>query len=72
MKGRDDLGRKNCIAKEPYLQMIKEIERLIKMTLSVEMPVPRPNPKHTHIPIKEANELIATILRLTKENDESH
>lgn len=42
------------------------------MTLSVEMPVPRPNPKHTHIPIEETDELRATILRLTKENDESH
>lgn len=71
-KGITDLGRKNCIAKEPYLQWIREMTRLIKMSLSVDMLVSPPEPKPTHIPIEEAEELRATIVKLAKENDESH
>lgn len=36
------------------------------------MHVPRPEPKPTRVPIEEADELRAAIVRLTKENDESH
>lgn len=36
------------------------------------MHVPRLEPKPTHVPIEEADEIRAMIVILTKENDESH
>lgn len=43
-KGKVDLGKKNYISKQPYLQWIMERARLIKMSFKVEILVPRPEP----------------------------
>ncbi|XP_050915966.1 uncharacterized protein LOC127131071 [Lathyrus oleraceus] len=43
-KGKVDLGKKNYISKQPYLQWIKDRVRLIKMSFKVEILVPRPEP----------------------------
>lgn len=51
-KERVYLGKKNCVAKEPYLQLVKERVKLIKMTFSVEMHVSPLDPKPTYIPIE--------------------
>ena len=69
-KGQADLGKKNCITKEPYFQWVRERVRSIKMTFSIEMHAPLPVPKPTHIPIEEAEGLRETTEKLTKENEE--
>lgn len=56
-KGKASLGRKNCITKEPYFKWIRERLKLIKIPFNVEMFVPPLEPKPTHIPIEEAEEL---------------
>lgn len=68
---KTDLGRKNCNTKEPYFQWINKKVKFIKMPFNVYIYVPFPEPKPTHIPIEEAKERIATIMKLTKENEES-
>lgn len=50
-KGKNHMGRKDCITKEPHFQWIREMVKLIKMPFSVEILVPLPEPKLTHIPI---------------------
>lgn len=42
------------------------------MPFKIEMIVPIPESKPSHIPIMEANELQAIITKLTKENEELH
>ena len=69
-KGKADLGKKNCITKEPYFQWIKERVRSIKMPFKIETPGPLPEPKPTHVPIEEAEGLRASLEKLTKENEE--
>lgn len=60
----------NEITKGPYFQWVKERVEVIKMSFIIRAPVPIPEPKITHIPIKEVEELRATITRLGKENEE--
>lgn len=72
IKGKADLGRMNGITKEPYFQWVREKVELIKMSLNIKMLAPLPDPNPTNIPVEEAEELRATIIRLTKENEELH
>ncbi|XP_050889669.1 uncharacterized protein LOC127094956 [Lathyrus oleraceus] len=69
-KGKADLGKKNCITKEPYFQWIKERVRSIKMPFKIEMFGPLPESKPTHVPIEEAEGLRASLEKLTRENEE--
>ena len=69
-KGKDDLGRVNEITKESYFQWVRERVEVIKIPFIIRIPVPLTEPKLTHIPIEEAEELRATIVRLGKENEE--
>lgn len=68
-KGKADLGRVNEITKEPYFQRVREMLEVIKMPFIIRILVPIHEPKLTHIPIEEAEELRATIKRLGKENE---
>lgn len=49
---------------------MKERVEVIKMPFIIRVPLPLPEPKLTHIPIQEVEELRATIARLRKENEE--
>ncbi|XP_050877716.1 uncharacterized protein LOC127081508 [Lathyrus oleraceus] len=69
-KGMVDLGKNNCITKEPYFQWIKERVRSIKMPFKIETYGPLPEPKPIHLPIEEAEGLRASLEKLTKENEE--
>lgn len=52
-KGKVDLRRINGITKEPYFHWVKERVVVIKMPFIIQIPVPLPEPKLTHIPIEE-------------------
>ncbi|KAI5396864.1 hypothetical protein KIW84_062915 [Lathyrus oleraceus] len=69
-KGKAELGRANGITKEPYFQWVKERVQIIKMPFVIRMPIPLPEPKLTHVPIEEMEELKATMAKLEKENEE--
>ncbi|XP_050889226.1 uncharacterized protein LOC127094432 [Lathyrus oleraceus] len=69
-KGKADLGRENGITKEPYFQWVKERVEMIKMPFVIRAPVPLPEPKLTHVPIEEVEELKTTMAKLEKENEE--
>ncbi|XP_050889332.1 uncharacterized protein LOC127094554 [Lathyrus oleraceus] len=69
-KGKDDLGIANGITKEPYFQWVKERVEMIKMSFVIRAPVPLPEPKLTHVPIEEMEELKTTVAKLEKENEE--
>ncbi|XP_050876566.1 uncharacterized protein LOC127080282 [Lathyrus oleraceus] len=68
--GRADLGRANGITKEPYFHWVKERVEMIKMPFVTRTPVPLPEPKLTHIPIEEVDELKTTMAKLERENEE--
>ncbi|XP_050890672.1 uncharacterized protein LOC127096093 [Lathyrus oleraceus] len=69
-KEKADLGRMNEITKESYFQWVRERVEVIKMPFIIRINVPLPEPKLTHIPIEESEELRSTIARLGKENEE--
>jgi hypothetical protein len=43
---------------------------VIKMTFVTRIPVPPPEPKLTHIPVEEVDELKATMAKLERENED--
>ncbi|KAI5425545.1 hypothetical protein KIW84_031373 [Lathyrus oleraceus] len=69
-KGKAELGRANGITKEPYFQWVKERVQMIKMPFVIRTPIPLIEPKLTHVPIKEMEELKTTMAKLEKENEE--
>ncbi|KAI5403467.1 hypothetical protein KIW84_050875 [Lathyrus oleraceus] len=69
-KGKAELGRANGITKEPYFQWVKERVQIIKMPFVIRTPIPLPEPKLTHVPIEEMEELKTTMAKLEKENEE--
>ncbi|KAI5402314.1 hypothetical protein KIW84_050069 [Lathyrus oleraceus] len=69
-KGKAELGRENGITKEPYFQWVKERVQIIKMPFVIRTPIPLPEPKLTHVPIEEMEELKTTMAKLEKENEE--
>ncbi|XP_050908973.1 uncharacterized protein LOC127122721 [Lathyrus oleraceus] len=69
-KGKADLGRMNKVTKEPCFQWVRERVEMINIPSIIRTHVPLPEPRPTHIPIEEAEELRATIARLGKENKE--
>ncbi|KAI5388637.1 hypothetical protein KIW84_074350 [Lathyrus oleraceus] len=69
-KGKAELGRANGITKEPYFQWVKERVQIIKMSFVIRTPIPLPEPKLTHVPIEEMEELKTTMAKLEKENEE--
>ncbi|KAI5437894.1 hypothetical protein KIW84_023859 [Lathyrus oleraceus] len=69
-KGKAKLGRANGITKEPYFQWVKERVHIIKMPFVIRKPIPLPEPKLTHVPIEEMEELKNTMAKLEKENEE--
>ncbi|XP_050897848.1 uncharacterized protein LOC127104726 [Lathyrus oleraceus] len=68
-KRRADLGRANGITKEPYFHWVKERVEMIKMPFVTRISVPLPEPKLTHIPIEEVDELKTTMAKLERENE---
>ncbi|XP_050900088.1 uncharacterized protein LOC127106830 [Lathyrus oleraceus] len=69
-KGKAELGRANGITKEPYFQWVKERVQMIKMPFVIRTPIPLPEPKLTHVPIEEMEELKTTMAKLERENEE--
>ncbi|KAI5387078.1 hypothetical protein KIW84_073291 [Lathyrus oleraceus] len=69
-KGKAELGGANGITKEPYFQWVKERVQIIKMPFVIRTPIPLPEPKLTHVPIEEMEELKTTVAKLEKENEE--
>ncbi|KAI5399784.1 hypothetical protein KIW84_064929 [Lathyrus oleraceus] len=69
-KGKAELGRANGITKEPYFQWVKERVQIIKVPFVIRTPIPLPEPKLTHVPIEEMEELKTTMAKLEKENEE--
>ncbi|KAI5387679.1 hypothetical protein KIW84_073679 [Lathyrus oleraceus] len=69
-KGKAELGRANGITKEPYFQWVKERVQMINMSFVIRTPIPLPEPKLTHVPIEEMEELKTTMAKLEKENEE--
>lgn len=71
-KEKVGLGKRNCVAKEPYHKWVKEWAQKIKLPFNCEVPIPPQAHEPTHVPIQEAEELKATITKLEKENEEIH
>ncbi|XP_050915055.1 uncharacterized protein LOC127130012 [Lathyrus oleraceus] len=69
-KGRADLGRANGITEEPYFHWVKERAEVIKIPFVTRISVPLPEPKLTHIPFEEVDELKTTMEKLERENEE--
>ncbi|KAI5419035.1 hypothetical protein KIW84_043299 [Lathyrus oleraceus] len=69
-KGKAELGKANGITKEPYFQWVKERVQIIKMPFVIRTPIPLPELKLTHVPIKEIEELKTAMAKLEKENEE--
>ncbi|KAI5384360.1 hypothetical protein KIW84_071392 [Lathyrus oleraceus] len=69
-KGKVELGRENGITKEPYFQWVKERVQIIKMPFVIRTPIPLPEPKLTHVPTEEMEELKTAMAKLEKENEE--
>ncbi|KAI5403843.1 hypothetical protein KIW84_051118 [Lathyrus oleraceus] len=69
-KGKAELGKANGITKEPYFQWVKERVQIIKMPFVIRTPIPLPEPKLTHVPIEELEELKTIMAKLEKENEE--
>ncbi|KAI5445919.1 hypothetical protein KIW84_013954 [Lathyrus oleraceus] len=69
-KGKAELGRANGITKEPYFQWVKERVQIIKIPFVIRTPIPLPEPKLTHVPIEEMEELKTAMAKLEKENEE--
>ncbi|XP_050890084.1 uncharacterized protein LOC127095441 [Lathyrus oleraceus] len=69
-KGKAELGKANRITKEPYFQWVKERVQIIKMSFVIRTPIPLPEPKLTHVPIEEMEELKTAMAKLEKENEE--
>ncbi|XP_050895689.1 uncharacterized protein LOC127102353 [Lathyrus oleraceus] len=69
-KGRADLRRANGITKEPYFHWVKERVEMIKMSFVTRTLIPLPEPRLTHIPIEEVDELKTTMAKLERENEE--
>ncbi|XP_050902283.1 uncharacterized protein LOC127112348 [Lathyrus oleraceus] len=69
-KGKVDLERVNGITKEPYFHWITERVEAIRTPFVTWIPVPLSEPKLTHIPIEEVDELKATMAKIERENEE--
>lgn len=69
-EGKAKLGKRNCITKEAYNKLVKEMVRQTKIPYNYEVPFPPNTPEPMHVPIQEAGALKSTIAKLVKENKE--
>lgn len=62
--------KKNCVAKEPYLQWVKDRVQDVKLLFILKPSAQLKSPKSIPISIKHIEELKITIQKLKKENEE--
>ncbi|KAI5444612.1 hypothetical protein KIW84_013033 [Lathyrus oleraceus] len=64
-----ELGKHDRQAKEPYHQWMVQRAKEVKIPYSVDVPIPPPEPKPVYASKEEVEALKATIMQLTKENE---
>lgn len=64
-----ELGKKNCVAKEPYRQWVIERVQEVNFPFTIELPTLPTSPEPIPISIEEVDKLKPTILRLEKEKE---
>ncbi|KAI5396233.1 hypothetical protein KIW84_062439 [Lathyrus oleraceus] len=64
-KGKSDLERANGITKEQYFWWVRERVEMTKMPFVIQTPIPLLEPKLTHVPIEEVEELKNTVAGLS-------
>ncbi|KAI5396994.1 hypothetical protein KIW84_062990 [Lathyrus oleraceus] len=68
-KGKE-LGKRDCRAKESYRQWVVQRAKEVKMSYSVDVPIPPLEPEPVYASKEVVDALKATITQLTKENED--
>lgn len=69
-KNGKELGKRNCISREPYIQWVKEIVQMIKLCFIFDSPTFWQTPDLVPISVEEVKELRVDIQLLKLENYE--